>query len=124
MSATSACHGVVGAVEVGQEGTIMAKIIALYKRPADEAEFNRYYFNTHVPLAKQLPGLRSYEVSDGAIMGARGPSDVYLAAILSFDSLAAMQDAMSSDAGKMTVADLSNFATAGVDLLVCDSRPV
>jgi uncharacterized protein (TIGR02118 family) len=36
----------------------MAKIVALYKEPADPAAFDAYYYSTHVPLAKTLPGLR------------------------------------------------------------------
>ena len=31
----------------------MAKIMALYKNPADTAAFDSYYFSTHVPLAKK-----------------------------------------------------------------------
>ena len=28
----------------------MAKLLALYKTPADPAAFDRYYFSKHVPL--------------------------------------------------------------------------
>ena len=41
----------------------MAKVIAMYKRPADPAAFDRYYYATHVPIAKKIPGLRHYEVT-------------------------------------------------------------
>lgn len=41
----------------------MAKIFVLYSKPADTAAFDAHYFDKHVPLAKTLPGLRSYEVS-------------------------------------------------------------
>lgn len=30
----------------------MAKLLALYKEPKDAAAFNRYYFSTHVPIAR------------------------------------------------------------------------
>ena len=30
----------------------MAKLFAIYQQPANPAEFDRYYFKTHVPLAK------------------------------------------------------------------------
>ena len=36
----------------------MAKLIVLYKRPKDPKAFDAYYFSTHVPIAKKIPGLR------------------------------------------------------------------
>lgn len=67
----------------------MAKIFAIYQQPADPAAFDRYYFDTHVPLAKKIPGLRRYEVTRGDVMG------------------------MASAEGQSTAADLANFAQAG-----------
>ena len=29
----------------------MARLLAMYKKPADAAAFDRYYFTTHVPQA-------------------------------------------------------------------------
>ena len=102
----------------------MAKVIALYKRPADPAAFDAYYFSTHVPLAKTLPGLRGYEVSTGPVATPAGESPLHLAAILSFDSLAAIQAALTSPEGVATAGDLGNFAQAGVDLLMFDTKEV
>ena len=31
----------------------MAKLIALYKKPADAQAFDTYYYGTHVPLAAE-----------------------------------------------------------------------
>lgn len=102
----------------------MAQLIALYKTPADAAAFDAYYFSTHVPLAKTVPGLRSYHVSTGPVAGPAGPSGIHLVAMLEFDSLAAIQAALGSPAGAATAADLANFAQAGVDLLMFDSKAV
>ncbi len=33
----------------------MAKLLVMYKRPADPEGFDRYYFGTHAPLAKKIP---------------------------------------------------------------------
>jgi len=74
----------------------MAKLVALYKKPADVAAFDAYYFSTHVPKAKTIPGLRSYEVSDGPVGSAQGESAYHLVAMLGFDSLAAIQAAFGS----------------------------
>ena len=36
----------------------MARLVAMYKTPKDAGGFDAYYFNTHVPIAKKIPGLR------------------------------------------------------------------
>ena len=102
----------------------MAKLIALYKKPADAAAFDAYYYSTHVPLAKTLPGLRSYEVSTGSIGTPAGEAPLHLVAILGFDSMAAIQAALTSPQGVATAGDLGNFAQAGVDLLMFDTKAV
>jgi uncharacterized protein (TIGR02118 family) len=102
----------------------MAKLIAMYKKPADANAFDDYYYSTHVPLAKKISGLRGYEVSDGPVATPAGESPFHLIAILSFDSMAALQQALGSPEGAATAADLRNFAHAGVDLLVFDTKHV
>ncbi len=102
----------------------MARLVAMYKSPPDPAAFDRHYYSTHVPLAKQIPGLRSYEASVGAVATPRGPSPYHLIAILAFDSRAAMQAALDSREGKATAADLASFAQAGVELLVFESKEI
>lgn len=102
----------------------VAKLFAIYQQPTDPAAFDRHYFNTHVPLAKTIPGLRSYEVTRGDVMGMGGKHAAYLVAVLSFDSLEAIGAAMASPQGQATAADLANFAAAGVDVLMGDTRQV
>ena len=107
----------------------MAQLLALYHQPADPAAFDRYYFQIHVPIAKKIPGLRSYVVNDGplnAIAGSPAPyagsPAPYLIAELGFDSMADLQSALSSAEGQAAAADLSNFAQAGVTLIVFETR--
>ena len=102
----------------------MAQVIALYKKPADAAAFDAYYYGTHVPLAKTLPGLRSYHVNSGPVSTPAGEAPLHLVALLGFDSMAAIQAALTSPEGAATAADLANFATAGVDLLMFDTKAV
>ena len=102
----------------------MAKLIALYKKPRDAAAFNDYYFSTHVPIAKKISGLRRYEVSSGPVAAPEGGSNYHLAAILSFDSMASLAQALESAEGQAADADLANFAQAGVELLVFESKEV
>ena len=39
------------------------QVTVLYHQPDDRAAFDRYYEETHIPLATKIPGLRSYTVS-------------------------------------------------------------
>ena len=102
----------------------MAKIVVLYKKPADAAAFEAYYFGTHTSIAKKVPGLRRYEVSAGPVGTPQGDSPYHLAAILSFESAEALQGGLGSVEGQAAVADLANFAQAGVDILIFDSKEV
>ena len=102
----------------------MAQLIALYKKPADAAAFDDYYFNKHVPLAKTVPGLHSYEVSTGPVASAAGESGYHLVALLGFASMSAIQQALASPEGQATAGDLANFAQAGVELLMFDTKAV
>jgi uncharacterized protein (TIGR02118 family) len=98
----------------------MARILALYKKPTDVKAFDAYYFAVHVPKAKQIPGLRRYEVSKGIVATPAGGSDLHLIATLHFDDMAAIQAAFVSVEGQATAADIANFASGGVDLLLFD----
>ncbi len=102
----------------------MAKLIAVYKTPKNVEAFNAYYFAKHAPLAKTVPGLRSYQVSDGAVDLPVEPGGVHLVAILEFDSVEAIRQALGTPQGQATAADLGNFADGGVDLMVFDTKTV
>ena len=102
----------------------MAKLFAMYQQPKDPAAFDSYYFNTHVPLAKTVPGLRSYEVTRGDVMGMGGQHGVYLVAVLEFDSMASIAAGMGSPQGQATAADLANFASAGVDIMMAETTKI
>jgi uncharacterized protein (TIGR02118 family) len=102
----------------------MARLVVMYKTPKDPVGFDKYYFATHVPIAKRLPGLRKYEVSQGAVATPGGPSGFHLVATLHFDDVAAIQNAFASPEGQAAVADVGVFATGGVDIYLFDHREV
>src|SRR5579885_2438455 len=80
-------------------------MVVVYKTPKDPSAFERHYFRVHVPLAMQLPGLRSFETSKGPIISLAGAADAHLVGILQFDSLAAIKDAFASECGRACAAD-------------------
>ena len=102
----------------------MAKLMALYKTPADTAAFDSYYFSKHVPLAKKIPGLKRYEINAAPIASPTGSAPYYLVATLEFDSMSALQKGLGSLEGAAAAGDLANFAHAGVDMLMFDTKEV
>jgi uncharacterized protein (TIGR02118 family) len=100
----------------------MTRALVLYSQPADPVAFDRYYFEKHIPIAGKLPGLRSYIVSAEKPALMAGEQAPYLIAELEFDSASDFQAAMSSPEGQATVADLANFAQAGVTVLTFETR--
>lgn len=102
----------------------MARLVIIYKTPKDPAVFDKHYFGTHVPIAKKIPGLRKYEVSQGPVVTPAGPSDFHLVATLHFDDTAAIQRAFASAEGQAAAEDVQTFTTDPPHLLLFESREV
>lgn len=100
-----------------------AKLLVLYNHPTDPAAFDSYYAETHTPIAKTIPNMRSLVVSTGPIVAPDGSRSPYhQIAELTFDSMADLHAALSSPAGRTTAGDLRNFAGAGVTLVTYETR--
>ena len=104
----------------------MAKMVVIYRTPKDVAAFEKHYFETHIPLAKKLPGLRKYEVSQGPIVSPTGASGYHFVATLHFDDLASIRSAFATAEGNACAADRRVLAPrdADVTMLLFDSREV
>jgi uncharacterized protein (TIGR02118 family) len=94
----------------------------MYNTPADPTAFESYYFGTHVPIFAETPGIRAVTFSKGPITLLTGVSDVFLVAEVTFDSMEALQAGLASKPAQDAVADLPNFAGAGVTMLIFDTR--
>jgi uncharacterized protein (TIGR02118 family) len=104
----------------------MARMIVIYRTPKDVETFDRHYFQTHIPLAKKLPGLRKYEISRGPVTVMAGPPDVYLVGTVHFDDLDAMKKAFASAEGRAAAADRQIYAPddTGIQMFLFDDREV
>jgi uncharacterized protein (TIGR02118 family) len=96
----------------------------MYGTPKDAGAFDKYYFESHVPMAKKIPGLRKFETSRGAIASPAGPAKFHLIATLHFDDMKAIQDAFASPQGQAAAADVATFATGGVEMMFFDSAEI
>ncbi len=96
----------------------MFKVTVLYGHPANPAEFERYYASTHLPLAARMRGLARLELTQFTSAPDGSLPVFYRMAELLFASQPQMAETMDSPEGKATVADLANFATGGVTVLI------
>jgi uncharacterized protein (TIGR02118 family) len=94
----------------------MAQMIVIYRTPKNAAAFDKHYFEVHVPLARQLPGLKSIETNRGPIISLYGASDVHLVATLRFDSLSAMNAAFVSKCARACSIDWRQLASHANDV--------
>jgi 4-carboxymuconolactone decarboxylase len=99
----------------------MHKVLVLYPPPKDPAHFKKYYEETHLPLAQQMPGLISSRHSF-AIEGVGAPSPYFCIWEGAFADAAAMGAAMESPIGKKVAADVANYATGGATVLHFDEQ--
>jgi uncharacterized protein (TIGR02118 family) len=103
----------------------MAQMVVIYRTPKNVEVFNRHYFEIHVPLAKRIPGLRKYEISDGPIATPGGTSDIHLIGTLHFDNLASIEQAFARAERQAAGADRRLFAPDNsVQMFLFDNREV
>jgi uncharacterized protein (TIGR02118 family) len=85
-----------------------------YSAPKDPSHFRSYYASTHVPLAKQLPGLKSCSFAYPAPLGpGMAPFCIFQAY---FADEAAMMAALQSPIGQKVAADVPNYSPDGATL--------
>jgi uncharacterized protein (TIGR02118 family) len=94
----------------------VAQMIVIYKTPKNPAAFDRHYFEVHIPLARQLPGLRKLETNRGPIISLHGASDVHLVTTLHFDSLSDVNAAFMTECGRACAADRQQLAPHANDV--------
>ncbi len=90
----------------------MVKMIVLYKKPADTEAFDRYYFETHVPLTQKVPSQVKTEITRFT-SAAGGEPPYYLMFEMYFNSKTEMDEALATPDGRATGKDLRNFTEPG-----------
>jgi uncharacterized protein (TIGR02118 family) len=98
-----------------------AKIIVLFGKPTDPPLFDKQYWEDHVPIAKNMPGLRKYTVHK--VAGApRGEPAYYQVVELEFDNMDSLKNAIASQAGKDSGRHGFKIATGGMTFLYTESK--
>jgi len=97
----------------------VVKLVALYKKPADVAAFEKHYTEIHTPLAKKLPGLKKLEVSH--FTGSPGGEAKFpMMAELYFDTQEAMRSALNSPEGEAAGKDVMSSAADIIHMMFAD----
>ncbi len=87
----------------------MIKLIALFRKPADTAEFDKHYSEVHTPLVRKYPGMRKLEIT--RITGAPiGETKYHLLCEMYWDSKDDIDKALGSPEGRAVAKDLMSFA--------------
>ncbi len=95
----------------------MHKVTVLYNHPDDESAFEQYYATKHMPLAGKMNVSRMELTKFGPGPDGSAP-EFHRMAEMYFDDAAHMAATLGSSEGEAAVADLANFATGGVKMLV------
>ena len=97
----------------------MVKLVVTYGHPESPEAFEKYYFETHLPIAAKI---KAQKVELSKMVGTPDgqPASNYRMAELYFNSLEDLQQHMGSAEGQAAVNDIPNFATGGVDVSVAE----
>jgi uncharacterized protein (TIGR02118 family) len=96
----------------------MIKATVLYGHRIDADAFEKYYAETHLPIAAKMQGVIKMELTKFLPDPDGSQPPYYRMAELYFPGPAELQQTMGSPEGKAVTADLSNFATGGVTIIV------
>ena len=95
----------------------MVRLTVLYGHPKDPKEFDKYYHETHVPLAKKMRGIKGWTIGKCEAVELGQDAPYYMIVGLYADSRAEMEAILNSPEGQATVADVPNFANGGVTFM-------
>ena len=102
---------------------IPAKIMILFGKPTDPKAFDQEYWKEHVPLAKQMPGVKKYTVNK--ITGApRGEPAFYQMVEVEFENMEALKRALESPASRESGKHAVKMATGGITFLYAEPKEV
>jgi uncharacterized protein (TIGR02118 family) len=95
------------------------KLLALYRKPQDEAAFLAHYHDVHLPLVEKTPGLAKTVIN--RVIGApMGQPQYFMIVEMHFADRAAFDAAMASPENRAAAKDLMTFARDIVTLLIVD----
>lgn len=94
------------------------KLTVLYKAPKDPTEFDKYYFEKHLPMVSAIKQIKRTEVAKGLPGVGDKPPAFYLIFEAWFDSLDQFKQITAMPEWKAVSADVANFAPEAPTVVV------
>lgn len=98
----------------------MCRLTVLYGHPTDPSEFDRYYHEVHIPIARKMKGLKGWTIGKCESATAGQPPPYYMIVGLYGDTRADLEIIIASPEGQATIADVPRFETGGCTFLFDD----
>ncbi|HUS34073.1 MAG TPA: EthD family reductase [Verrucomicrobiae bacterium] len=98
----------------------MCRLTVLYGHPTDPAEFDRYYHEIHIPIARKMKGLRGWTIGKCESANAGEPPPYYMIVGLYAETRENLEAIIKSPEGQATIADVPRFATGGFNFMFDD----
>jgi uncharacterized protein (TIGR02118 family) len=96
------------------------RLTVAYNQPSDADAFFQHYEDTHVGLARAIPGLENFEWSKVVGTPTGETSRYALIAELTFASMDAFAAGLGSADGQAAAGDVTIFATNGADMFISE----
>ena len=102
----------------------MIRVVALHNPPVPPSRYDDYYRDVHMPLVQRVPGVRNIRFGKVLRASDGGPPPYFLISDVYFDDEDALQRALDSPEMAAAFADVPNFATGGVSIMICEAEDV
>jgi uncharacterized protein (TIGR02118 family) len=93
-----------------RRGKKMAKLIVIYDQPKDQAGFEKYYNEVHIPLVQKVPNLKAAEVHR-VLQSMYTNEKLYLIAELHFENPEVLAQALATPEFQEVQGDVKNLVT-------------
>jgi uncharacterized protein (TIGR02118 family) len=95
----------------------MYRLTVLYGHPENPEEFDRYYQEVHIPIAKKMKGLKGWSLGKCEPLEKGDKPPYYLIVGLYADTREDLEAIFASPEGQAAIEDVPNFATGGVTFM-------
>lgn len=102
----------------------MVRLLVLYGHPQDPSAFDQYYREKHMPIARQMKGIKKWTIGKVRGTPGGGPSPYYYFAELDMETREDFERLLASPEGMAAVADVPNYATGGVTFLYTEVEEI
>ena len=102
----------------------MVRLLVLYGHPTDPVAFDQYYQDRHIPIAKQMKGLKKWTVGKVQVKPGEELPPYYYVADIFMDCREEFERLLATPEGQAAVADVPNYATGGVTLLYTEIEEI